>query len=155
MPDLEMNLLSMYQMTHWNNQESKIYLKLCGYYKNIYRPSCCSGFCWSWFENVQIISLPSILPRDALLSHANETIKLWHERYGHLNYMRFLQARSKESMVEGIPTIKVSNGTWKGCVVGKHSELKYKKSKAMRVVQVLDLIHSYLIGPLPTPLYGN
>ena len=91
---------------------------------------------------------------NALLSHANETSKLWHERYVHLNYM-YLQSLSKESMVEGIPTIKFYNGTFKGCVVGKHHERKYAKGKARRVVQVLDIIHLYLIGPLSTPSYWN
>ena len=91
---------------------------------------------------------------NVILSHANETSKLWHERYGHLNY-RYLQALSKESMVEGLPTIKFSNGTCKGCVVGKHVERKYEKGKATRIVQVLHIVHSYLIGPLPIPSYGN
>ena len=84
---------------------------------------------------------------NALLSHANETSKLCHERYGHLNYSYHQELR-KEIMVEGLPTIKFSNGTCKGCVVGKHVEHKYEKSKESRVVQVIDLIHTYLIGPL-------
>ena len=57
-------------------------------------------------------------------------------------------------MVEGLPYIKFSNGTYKGCVVGKHVEHNYKKGKERRAIQVLDLVHSYLIGPLPTPSYG-
>ena len=58
-------------------------------------------------------------------------------------------------MVEGLPTIKFSNGTCKGCVVGKHVECRYDKGKARRVVQLLDVIHSDIIGPIPTPSYGN
>ena len=38
----------------------------------------------------------------ALMSHANETNKLWHERFGHMNYT-YLQELSKECMVEGLP----------------------------------------------------
>ena len=91
---------------------------------------------------------------NALLSHANETRKLWHERYGHLNY-RYLQTLSKESMVEWIFTIKFSNNKCKGCVVGKYVERRYEKGKERRVVQFLDLIHSDLIRPIPTPSYGN
>ena len=34
-------------------------------------------------------------------------------------------------MVEGIPSIKFSNGTCKGCVVGKHAEFNYEKGKLM------------------------
>ena len=58
-------------------------------------------------------------------------------------------------MVEGLPTITFSNGTCKGCVVGKHAELKYEKGKERRYVQVIYPIHSDIIGPLPTPSYGN
>ena len=58
-------------------------------------------------------------------------------------------------MVEGLPTIKFSKGTSKACIGGKHVEHKYDKGKARRDIQVLDPIHSYLIGPLPTSSYGN
>ena len=90
----------------------------------------------------------------ALLSHANDTKKLWHEMFGHLNY-RYLQEISKENMVEGIPSIKFSKGTCKGCIVGKHAERKYHKGKERMVVQVLDLIHLDIVGPLTTSSYGN
>ena len=39
--------------------------------------------------------------------------------------------------------------------MGKHVERKYDKGKARRVVQVINMIHSDMIGPLPTPSYGN
>ena len=58
-------------------------------------------------------------------------------------------------MVEWIPSIKFSKGICKGCIVGKHDEHKYDKGKKRRVVQVLDMIHSDLIGHFPTPSYGN
>ena len=86
---------------------------------------------------------------NVLLSHVNETRKLWHEKYVPLNY-RYLQELNKEIMVEGLPTIKFSNGTCKGRIVGKHVERIYEKGKERRVVQVLDMIHSDMIRPLPT-----
>ena len=67
----------------------------------------------------------------------------------------YIQELSKENMVEGLPSIKFSKGTCKGCIVGKHVEHKYDKGMARRVVKVLDMIHSYMIGPLPTLSYGN
>ena len=39
--------------------------------------------------------------------------------------------------------------------MGKHVERSYEKGKERRDVQVIDLVHSYLIWPLPTPSYGN
>ena len=88
------------------------------------------------------------------MSHTNERRNLWIEIYGHLNYM-YIHALHNEIMVDGIPTIKFSNGTCKGCVVGKHVERRYKKGNERRVLQVLDLILLDLIWPLPTPSYGN
>ena len=58
-------------------------------------------------------------------------------------------------MVEGLPPIKTSNGACIGCVVGKHPEHDYEKGKARRATKTLGLVHSYLIGPLPTPSYGG
>ena len=60
-----------------------------------------------------------------------------------------------KEIVKGIPTIMYSNGTFKGCVAGKHAERKYEKGKERRVVPVLVLIHSDIIGRLPTLSYGN
>ena len=65
----------------------------------------------------------------ALMSHANETNKLWHERFDHMSY-KYLQALNKGCMLEGIPPIKTSNGACIGCVVGKHQERSYEKGKA-------------------------
>ena len=87
----------------------------------------------------------------ALHSHANEVSKLWHERFGHMNY-RYLQTLHKEGMVEGLPQIQPSTGACIGCVIGKHPEQSYEKGKARRETQPLGLVHSDLIGPLPTPL---
>ena len=57
-------------------------------------------------------------------------------------------------MVEGLSQIKSSNGACIGCVVGKHLRRSYEKGMATKSTQTLSLIHSYLIGPLPTPSYG-
>ena len=39
--------------------------------------------------------------------------------------------------------------------MGKHAERKYHKGKERMVVQVLDLIHLDIVGPLTTSSYGN
>ena len=54
-------------------------------------------------------------------------------------------------MVEGVPPIKTSNVACIGYVVEKHLEHSYEKGKARRATQMFGLVHSYLIGPLPTP----
>ena len=71
-----------------------------------------------------------------------------------MNYKLF-QALHRDEMVEGIPQIISSNGACIGCVVGKHPEKSYEKGMARRATQPFGLVHSDLIGPLPTPSYGG
>ena len=83
----------------------------------------------------------------ALLTHGNEVSRLWHERFGHLNF-KYLQQLHKNSMVEGLPVIKATTGICKGCVIGKHPEHKFNRGKANRAASILWLIHSDIIGPI-------
>ena len=76
----------------------------------------------------------------ALLSHANEVSKVWHERFGHMNY-KYLQALHRDEMVEGLPQIKSSNGACIGCVVGKHPERIYEKGMERSPTQPLGLVY--------------
>ena len=62
------------------------------------------------------------------MSHSNETNKLWHEIFGHMNY-KYLHTLNKERMVEGLPPFMTSNGECIGCVVGKHLEGFYENGK--------------------------
>ena len=74
--------------------------------------------------------------------------------FGHMNY-KYLQELHRDEMVEGLPQIRSSNGACIGCVVGKHPEHRYEKGKERRETQPLGLVHSYFIGPFPTPSYGG
>ena len=84
-----------------------------------------------------------------LLTHANNTSKLWHERFGHLNF-KYLQQLYNEKMVEGLPLIQTSNGVCLGCLVCKHPKKSYEVGKETRATSTLDLIHSDVSGPIPT-----
>ena len=53
-------------------------------------------------------------------------------------------------MVEGFPSIQTSNGVCVGCLVGKHPENRYDVGKAHRAASTFDLIHSDVVGPMPT-----
>ena len=77
----------------------------------------------------------------ALLTHANNKSKLWHEIFGHLNFKYFQQLHN-EKMVEGFPLIKSSKGICISCLVGMHPEQRYEVGKARRAVSTLDVIHS-------------
>jgi hypothetical protein len=83
-----------------------------------------------------------------LFTHANESSRVWHERFDHLNF-RYMQQLSKQGMVKGFPNIQFSEGVCEGCILGKHLEEKFEKGKARRASSSLDLVHSDLMGPFP------
>ena len=82
----------------------------------------------------------------ALLIHANEESKLWHERFRNLNYKYLSHLREKD-MVIGLPKIKFSKGVCQGCILGKHPEHKFERASHERTSAPLELIHSDVAGP--------
>jgi hypothetical protein len=64
-----------------------------------------------------------------LLTHDNESIRVWHERFGHLNF-RYMQRLSKQGMVKVLPYIHFSEGVCEGCILGKHPEEKFENGKS-------------------------
>ena len=120
-PDLAANLLSVYQMTHIGEAKRVTFtLDTMEIAEISTNKVVALGFV---DHNARMYKFSHFLPYsqgNVLLSCANETSKLWHERYGHVNYM-YLHALNKEGMVEGIPSVEFSNDTCKGCVVGKHA----------------------------------
>jgi hypothetical protein len=85
-----------------------------------------------------------------LLTHADESSRIWNERFGHLNF-RYMQHISKHILVDGLPNIHFSKGVSEGCVLEKHPQEKFDKGKSQRAYTPLDLIHSDLMGPFPHP----
>jgi hypothetical protein len=83
-----------------------------------------------------------------LLTHANDSSRVWHERFGHLNF-RYMQRLSKQGMVKGLSDIQFSEGVCEGCILGKHLEEKFEKGKARRASSSLELVHNDLMGPFP------
>ena len=73
----------------------------------------------------------------ALLIHANEASRIWHEIFGHINY-KYLSNLSKKDMVIGLPKIKFSKGVCQGCILGKHPEHKYERASHERNLHPLS-----------------
>jgi hypothetical protein len=63
-----------------------------------------------------------------LLTHANESSRIWHERFGHLNFI-YIEKISKHILVDVLPDIEFSKGVCEGCVIGKHPQEKFDKGK--------------------------
>ena len=68
------------------------------------------------------------------------TRKLWHERFGHLNY-RSLQQLCKDNMVIGIPMVSCKDGVCFGCVLEKHHRDSFDKRASWHASVPLELVH--------------
>ncbi|KAD5802841.1 hypothetical protein E3N88_14201 [Mikania micrantha] len=86
------------------------------------------------------------------LKNSNHTSKLWHLRYGHLNYQGLKQLSDKK-MVQGLPPISLSDPC-EGCIMGKQHKLPFQ-SKSWKATVKLGLIHADLCGPMQVPSLGG
>ena len=66
-----------------------------------------------------------------------------------------LQQLSQQDMVVGLPSIQFYDGVFQGCILGKHQEEKYDKGKAWKATQLLEFVHSDLVGPFPHPSFNR
>jgi hypothetical protein len=85
-----------------------------------------------------------------LLTHVDESSRIWHERFVHLNFI-YMQHLRKQRLVDVLPDIHFSKGVCEGCVLGKHPQEKFDKGKSQRAFAPLDLIHGDLMGPFMHP----
>ena len=63
------------------------------------------------FNNFGSSPFPSVF-----VAHSDNFSKLWHERFGHLNY-RSLQQLCKDNMVTGISMVSCKDGVCSGCAL--------------------------------------
>ena len=95
------------------------------------------------FSHFLLYSNPS-----TLLTHDNEESKILRDIFGHINYKHLFDL-SEKYMVIGIPNIKFSKGVCQGCILGKHPQHEYDKTRNERTSAPLELIHSEISGPFP------
>ena len=81
------------------------------------------------------------------VAHSDNLSKLWHERFGHLNY-RSLQQLCKDNMVTGLPMVSCKDGVCSSCVLEKHHRDSFDKHASWHASIPLELVHSDLCGPL-------
>jgi hypothetical protein len=89
-------------------------------------------------------------------SHCNIVINqnTWHARFGHLHYGG-LQHLSIGNRVIGLPNIFFKHTLCESCLVGKQHQEPLTHTSENRASQILDLIHSNLIGPIRTTSLGG
>ena len=87
----------------------------------------------------------------ALLIHANEVSKIWHEIFGHINY-KYIFYLSEKYMVIGLPKIKFSKGVCQGCILGKHPEHKFERASDERTSAPIELVvNEFMVHSLIFP----
>eukprot|EP00253_Pinus_taeda_P026485 PITA_26485 len=155
-PTLSSNLLSVYQITH--SGEGKIVefsphdvvIKDLRDLKQILATGIADDSTRLYkFHNFGSSNLPSVF-----VAHNDEVSKLWHERFGHLNY-RSLQHLCKENMATGLPMVSCRDGVCSGCVLGKHHRDSFEKRASWHASAPLQLVHSDLCGPLPVASFSG
>lgn len=79
---------------------------------------------------------------------------LWHSRFRHLDYDNLHTL--KKSGVIGLPTIPLKLKKCDSCILGNHNKYTFHLShpKAHRKIECIQLIRSYLFGPMLVP-YAN
>jgi hypothetical protein len=128
-PKLSINLLSMYQMMNSSTGKKVIFTPN---FMDIYDMKTNSKVATSEVNNPSRLYkfFEFIEPNSTLLlTHADESSRIWNERFGHLNF-RYMQQLSKHKLVYGLPNIHFSKGVCEGCVLRKHPQEKFDKGKS-------------------------
>ena len=89
-------------------------------------------------------------PRDTNLLSESNNIQLWHYRYGHLHYAG-LSHLSQKGKVKGLPSFKLYHEVCSDCMASQQHRERFPKASPHRATQVLELIHTDLVGPLKVP----
>jgi hypothetical protein len=126
--NLSYNLLSVYQITHLGEGKSVLFtphqviIQDFKDLQNIVATRSVDDITRLYkFDNIGSSSLPSVF-----VSHSDDVSKLWHERFGHLNY-RSLQNLCNKNMVAGLPMVSCKDGVCSSCALGKHHQDSFDK----------------------------
>jgi hypothetical protein len=88
-----------------------------------------------------------------IVNSSDEGAMLWHERFGHLN---MTSLKELDAMVNDMNLKEVSlHHICEGCIKGKHQITSFRKDKATRVSQLLEIVHTHVCGPMRTTSHGG
>jgi hypothetical protein len=139
-PKLSVNLLSVYQMTNSGTEKKVVFTpNVVDIYDMQTNSRVATG---EVNHQSRLYTFSKFIEPDStlLLTHADESSRIWHKRFGHLNF-RYMQQLSKQRLVNGLPNIHFSKGVCEGCVLGKHPQEKFDKGKSQRASAPLDRPH--------------
>jgi hypothetical protein len=128
-PKLFVNLLSMYQMMNSDTRNKFIFTPNS---VDIYDMQTNSRFSTGEVNHQsRLYTFSKFIEPDSslLITCADESSRIWHQRFGHLNF-RYMKQLSKKILVDGLLDIYFSKGVCQGCVLGKHPQEKFNKGKS-------------------------
>jgi len=148
-PTLSCNLLSVYQITHSGEGKIIEFLPHGIVIKDLRDPRqiLAIGIVDDSTRLYKFNNFGSSTLSSIFFAQNDEVSKLWHERFGHLNY-RSLQNLCKENMVIGLPMVSCRDGVCSGCVLEKHHRDGFEKCTSWHALTPLQLVHSDLCDPL-------
>jgi ribosomal protein L32 len=105
---------------------------------------------WTTATANQLVTNKSNMDASSEISTPNASfeIHLWHRRYGHLHYARLYHLSQKDKVC-GLPPFKLAHEICSNCLAGQHRE-HFPKASTHHSTQVLNLIHTNLVGTLKT-----
>ena len=88
---------------------------------------------------------------NCLLTKADDnSSRLWHLKYGHLNY-HFLKKMAMKQLVEGLPPITLLTQLCHSCPTRKQSRIPFPKMTVFRANAPLELVFVDICGPISPP----
>jgi hypothetical protein len=155
-PSLSCNLLSVYQITHSGEGKTvefsphQVVIKDLKDPKHVLATGIVDDITRLYkFDNFGSSSFSSVF-----VAHSDDLSKLWHERFGHLNY-HSLQQLCNQQMVTGLPLVSCRDGVCASCVLDKHHRDSFDKRASWHASGPLQLVHSDLCGPLSSPSFSG
>jgi hypothetical protein len=143
-PKISINILSVYQMTKSNTRNKFIFTPNA---VDIYEIQTNSRVDTSEITHQsRLYTFSKFIEPDSalLLTHVNESSRIWHKRFGNLNF-RYMQQLRKKILFDIILEIHFSTRIFEGCVLGKHPQENFDKGKTQRTSSPLDIIHNDLM----------
>ena len=88
-----------------------------------------------------------------------QTVQLWHERYGHLNMNDIRKIANSEEIVYGMKInnsdVKKKDDGCEPCALGKMHRLSFPKQSQYRADKILEMIHTDVCGPMHVEAMGG
>jgi hypothetical protein len=108
-PKISVNIISVYQMTNSGTENKFIFTPKAVEIYDMQTNSRISTIEVNHQSRLYTFSEFIELDFALLLTHADESSRIWHKRFGHFNFI-YMQQLSKKILVDGLPDIHFSKG---------------------------------------------